>query len=282
MNDIFNIKRFGQYLASDIKDATHNCGLSLVLLGCSGLMISLVGALYGLVFNGVWDMPYYTTRYVIACLMLLIASISLSVKCYGHITDKERGTAFILTPASALEKSLSMIIVAGVLVPLLVVAVYFGLDALTVKVFADMGEPLMNPRALLSSPLYSGILSAAGESRSPEFLEPMDAFISYFLGYGWQLVKYFTNALLFLLGAIVFKKQKGAKTILSMIALSMLLSAIQTPATMLHKEYADMVSTSLETASIFKSLTQWVKVITIVFPILLCGGIFYRVKTIKH
>ena len=282
MNDIFNIKRFGQYLASDIKDAAHNCGLSLLLLGCSGLLISLAGALYGLVFHGVWDMPGYTARYGISIILLLIASISLPVKCYGHITDKKRGTAFILTPASALEKSISMIVVAGVIVPLLVVAIYFGLDALAVKVFADMGEPLINPKALQSSPLYLSVLSAAGDNRSPEFLEQMGAFTAYFLGHGWQLVKYLTNALLFLLGAIVFKKQKGAKTILSMIVLGMLLSAIKTPAAMLNKEYMDMVNSQLAAESLFESLTQWVKVVTIVFPIPLCGGIFYRVKTIKH
>ncbi len=282
MNDIFNIKRFGQYLASDIKDAAHNCGLSLLLLGCSGLLISLAGALYGLAFHGVWDMPGYTARYGISIILLLSASITLPIKCYGHITDKKRGTAFILTPASALEKSLSMIIVAGVLVPLLVVVIYFGLDALAVKVFADMGKPLMDPRALQSSPLYISVLSAAGENRSPEFLEQMDAFTAYFLGYGWQLVKYLTNALLFLLGAIVFKKQKGAKTILAVIVWGFLLSAIQTPATLLNKEYMDMANSQLAAESLFESLTQWVKVVTIVFPILLCGGIFYRVKTIKH
>ena len=282
MNDIFNIKRFGQYLASDIKDAAHNCGLSLLLLGCSGLLISLAGALYGLVFHGVWDMPGYTARYGISMILLLSASITLPIKCYGHITDKKRGTAFILTPASALEKSLSMIIVAGVLVPLLVLVIYFGLDALAVKVFADMGKPLMNPRALLSSPLYTSILSGALENQSPVYLEQIDDFTSYFLGYGWQLVKYLTNALLFLLGAIVFKKQKGAKTILAMIVLGMLLSAIKTPATMLNKEYMDMANSQLAAESLFESLTQWVKVATIVFPVLLCGGIFYRVKTIKH
>ena len=282
MNDIFNIKRFGQYLASDIKDAAHNCGLSLLLLGCSGLLISLAGALYGLAFHGVWDMPGYTARYGISIILLLSASITLPIKCYGHITDKKRGTAFILTPASALEKSLSMIIVAGVLVPLLVVVIYFGLDALAVKVFADMGKPLMNPRALLSSPLYTSILSGALENQSPVYLEQIDDFTSYFLGYGWQLVKYLTNALLFLLGAIVFKKQKGAKTILAVIVWGFLLSAIQTPATMLNKEYMDMANSQLAAESLFESLTQWVKVVTIVFPILLCGGIFYRVKTIKH
>ena len=282
MNDIFNIKRFGQYLASDIKDAAHNCGLSLLLLGCSGLLISLAGALYGLVFHGVWDMPGYTARYGISMILLLSASITLPIKCYGHITDKKRGTAFILTPASALEKSLSMIIVAGVLVPLLVVVIYFGLDALTVRVFPDMGEPLLNLKAFQSSPLYASMLSSAGENWSPEFMEQMDAFTSFFLGFGWLLVKYLTNALVFLLGAIVFKKQKGAKTILSMIVLGMLFSVIQTPATMLSKGYSDMVNSQLAAESLFESLTQWVKVATIVFPVLLCGGIFYRVKTIKH
>ena len=145
-----------------------------------------------------------------------------------------------------------------------------------------MGEPLLNLKAFQSSPLYASMLSSAGENWSPEFMEQVDAFTSFFLGFGWLLVKYLTNALVFLLGAIVFKKQKGAKTILSMIVLGMLFSVIQTPATMLSKGYSDMVNSQLAAESLFESLTQWVKVVTIVCPILLCGGIFYRVKTIKH
>jgi hypothetical protein len=39
MNDIFNIRRFGKYLASDAANCGANYGLSMILISLMGLII---------------------------------------------------------------------------------------------------------------------------------------------------------------------------------------------------------------------------------------------------
>lgn len=283
MNDIFSIKRFGQYLATDIKNSAHNCGLSLIILGCSGLLINIIVGFICLVFDGTWAMPELTARVIIFFIMLLCATITLPIKCYGYVTDAKRGPAFTLVPASVLEKSISMILVAGVLVPMLTVIIYCGLDALTVTLFPSMGDSLFSSKSLLMDKIMTSMESEneAGMVNFAEYSKQFESFINYFLGYGWQAIKFITTALTFLLGAIVFKRQKGAKTILAIAVLSIATSLIFTPALMADPE-AMMDATPEAVAHTFKQLSFMVKAISIALPVLLCGGIFYRIKTIKH
>ena len=280
MNDIFNFKRFGLYLASDIKSAAHSCSVSVILLGFSGILADFILAFCAFVLEGEWVMPGNTVRFFLFVIFLLVACIIIPIKCYGYVTDSNRGPAFAMLPVSAAEKSASMILVAGVAAPLLVVILYFATDALATALFPEMGQPLLSSKGFLLNQILGDMAQA--HSSSVEYTREFSSFVSYFLGYGWQAVKFCTTALYFLLGAIVFKKQKGAKSIAVLLILSFVLSGVATPLFVGNDMSSLLDGTPEQPASFFKALRISVEVLTIVLPLLLCGGIFYRVKSIKY
>lgn len=179
MATYFSFSRLGSVLKTDLQNARKNMGLSFLLMSCSGALTYL----FVLILRWLAGWNELTlggdARGFIFGVMIATLCIVTPARCYGSVTELRAGRFFLLLPASVWEKSLSMILICAVVIPVAACAVYFGLDELLCLIDPSCGTPLLN----LMGDDFGGITGA----------------IPY--------------SLAFLLGAIFFKKSKMAKTI---------------------------------------------------------------------
>jgi hypothetical protein len=139
-------------------------------------------------------------------------------KIYGFITDKKEGAQFLMLPASPLEKTISMIIVACILMPLAYFAIYFSLDELLCLFDPNCGNPII---MAIHEFRYDSVARVVNNMQSDE--------LSGWTRPAFMLDDIAQTAMVFLLGALVFKTSKTAKTIGCMILLTLVLSMIIIP-----------------------------------------------------
>ena len=276
MKDIFNIRRFGKYFVSDLRGAAANFGLSLVLLACSGIIVYLFMGFFSLITSGTWDGSGMAIRCATLAISYVVLMISMPPKCYGHLTDKRAGSAWLMIPASALEKYLSMVLITIVVIPAIFIGLHCGLDAILCAIDPNCGDSFFTILGTIPS-----LLDEIPEIAVAEFVTDMMRPYSF-------IDDHIYGILVFLLGAICFKNNKSAKTILCLIGLSMGVSMIVSPVVL-----PSMVSVagSLEEISdpsvIFNSpLFNNLKVFDTVSDLVLMTGllvaVYFRVRTLKH
>jgi hypothetical protein len=160
---------------------------------------------------------------VILGITLVVLTLSAPAKIYGFITDKKEGSSFLMVPASSLEKTLSMIIVCCVVVPFAFFAVYLSLDQILCLIDNRCGDSLIiainNGQTVLTE------LFRKASLESNNLIPDYSAFTTPWL-YADDLAEGF---LIFLLGALLFKSSKPAKTVGCLILISIVLSMITTP-----------------------------------------------------
>lgn len=179
MEEYFSFSRLGSVLKTDLRNAWKNMGLSFLLMSGSGA----VTYLFVLILRWLAGWKELTlggdARGFIFGVMIATLCIVTPARCYGSVTEVREGRFFLLLPASVWEKSLSMILICAVVIPVAACAVYFGLDELLCLIDPSCGTPL---------------LKLMGEEI-------------------WGITSVIPYSLAFLLGAIFFKKSKMAKTI---------------------------------------------------------------------
>lgn len=282
-NDIFNLTRFGRYLGSELKAAMANYGLSLAIICGIGLLTSLVTGFFGLIIMGSWASSAQGVRAFIFLLAMLTLILTLPVKLYGHVTDKRSGSSFVMLPVSSLEKTFSMLLVSCIVVPAIFFAAYMGLDAIYCAFDAESGKSLLSIMFTIGAGLNELVdleeitqlgLNLNGIANPLVYIDDMI-----------QLI------LVFLLGAICFKKSKNAKTICCLILVSIAISMISTPIILNYSKH--LISGFTDDVALLGMLNDkfgWLLnhialVDTIndtVMNLALAAAIFFRVKTIKH
>ena len=211
MNNIFDIKRFGNYLAYDLRRAGNNYGISLLVLGLMPVILFIFHILTCLLRWGTVNSMSAEFKIIVFSTVLFVTAVLAGVKIYGSITDKRTGSDFLMLPASTFEKWLSMVLMVCVVVPVALLAISIVSDTLLSWIF----------------PAYYGdgaIAGVCGDAFN-DFINSEDAFfnIPAILFLGWC-----GSALTFTLGGIYFKKAKIAKTFLSLFALGTLIMIIAT------------------------------------------------------
>ncbi|MDE7126806.1 MAG: hypothetical protein K2O58_02780 [Bacteroidales bacterium] len=273
MKDIFDIKRFGKYFASDFMASISRYGLSFLLISLMGLIIYAGTVIMGLLFDGTWGGPsiYFRTATFAICIAVLV--LTMPAKIYGHITEKRAGSTWLMIPASTFEKFLSMILICGIVVPAMFTCVYLGTDALLCIMDKTCGTSICHIGKEIAgyrSEIPEEVMSAVGGLMNP--LSYIDDMIG--------------SILIFLLGAICFKNAKVVKTILFLIVLSMALSIIGTPFMYSYMEtLANNPAMTLEeffSDSWLGNLSLIDTVSDIAVIVIATAGIFFRLKTIKH
>ena len=222
-NDVLNMNRFGRYLVTDIKNAIARYGISFLIMATVSLTSYLLVGFFTLIVGTGWYSLEMIPRSVILGITLVILTISAPAKIYGFITDKKEGSQFLMIPASSLEKTLSMIIVCCVVVPFTFFAVYLSLDQILCLIDGRCGDSLIIAIHNGQTILNDVFMKASVESQN--LIPDYSAMTSPWM-YADDLAQGF---LLFLLGALLFKSSKPAKTIGCLILLSILLSMIVTP-----------------------------------------------------
>ena len=101
-SDIFNIKRFGSYLGSEIRNAISKFGYSGLACALGSLIVYVMSAFFSLVIarHG-WYSADITSRMFCFILIMVAVLIQAPKKIYGGITDKKEGSIFLTVPVTA-------------------------------------------------------------------------------------------------------------------------------------------------------------------------------------
>jgi len=276
-NDILNFKRFGRYFAADFMNGLSNFGLSALVCSLVGIMVFIFTGFIGTITGQGWLYSPALARTIAFVLMMAVILIVGPTKLYGKITDKKEGSFFLTIPASSFEKHASMILNAAVIFPAITALAYLIFDAILCLIFPGCGDGLLFTAGSLAKDALQFITNDM-----PEELNGIRGLFNPIL-YIDDLIQF---ALIFLLGAICFKKSKAAKTILVLIAFSMAMSSIMSPI-MLHGmgqivNDADAINFITNKAGWFfnnATLIDWIS--DTLMNCALAGAIYYRVKTLK-
>lgn len=288
MNDIFDFRRFGKYLASDARSCVGNYGLSMMLISLMGVIIYAGTVIMGLLFTGRWGGPELGFRVSAFAISVFVLMLTMPVKCYGRITEKRFGTQWLMIPASGLEKFLSMIIMTVFVVPLIACSIYLGLDALICALDKTCGTSLISSvRTLMDNFINVSIASSSDLAQFPS----LASFVKQ-VSTPWLYVDDIIGLVLIpLLGAIIFKSGKTAKTILAYIAVSSVLGMLFSPIAMnMFKEFSAMSFNAdnvqeldrLFGSGLFRHAALFDTINDTIVNLVLMAAIYFRIKTLKH
>ncbi len=286
--DIFNFRRFGKYFASDAKTCTANYGLSLITLSILSFLALYVFCIaFNLLFGNVWDGPDTGLRFFVFAVVMICIFITMPVKCYGKLTEKQYGSQWLMIPASKLEKFASMLIFSCIIVPVMGALLYLSLDALICAVDHTCGSSLISWIMQLDTKMNELIADDAtsGYSGMADFIDQLKS--------PWLYIDdFFGLSLPFLLGAMIFKNGKTVKTFLALAAIGTLASMA---ASALSADYIETLllasgtynpeTTDIETIFDIPFMKHVALYDTISDTVVNCAlliGIYFRIKTLKH
>ena len=275
MNNTFSFKRFGTYFVSDLRNTFNNTSLTVLITSLAGLIAYVFCGVMNLVISGEWASYELPGRLISFIVLFYILIIIVPSKAYGFFTDKRRGSFYTLVPASPLEKTLSMLINVAVLAPLAYIAIALAADALLCFVDPGCGQPLAAAIFSGASELSEGLEELNSNARFT-VLSMGELTLGIFLNIlGWTLT--------FLLGALYFKKNKIGKTILVMIAVSMVVSMVSSPILMNAGEgFIEMIEAKPDAQHAMNLLKWGSFTLSTLVNLGLIVWIYLRVRTVKH
>ena len=292
-NDNFNFRRFGKYFSTDIRTCWSNYGLSLLTISIfTPVFFYILITTFHLILNSSWDGPDMGLRFFVFCIALACLVITMPVKCYGKITEKQYGTFWLTLPASRLEKFISMFLMTCIIFPIAGIATYLAVDALICAFDHTCGNNLiaggmelirnMGDIKELTMNLVDESVTIEDAALIQEIVSQMNSPLLY-------IDEIFGITLPFLLGAIFFKNGKTVKTILVLFALSTVFSISITP---IMENWASEVMTGLNDGTavirklfdngLFRNLALIDTISDTVLNLALMTGIWFRIKTLKH
>lgn len=217
-NDVFNFNRFGRYLVTDTKNAISRYGISLLVLASFSFAGYLLAGLCSSVLNGSWYSMPVAGRVTIFLFVTAIVLAMGPAKMFGFITDKKEGSDFLMLPASPLEKTISMVIISCIFMPLSFFAIYMSLDQVLCMIDYNCGDSLI---VSIHEFRFDSVAQTMKTIQSDE---------NFMLTHPIAMFDDIAQVVLtFLLGALLFKTSKTAKTIGCMILLSVVLVMIYIP-----------------------------------------------------
>ena len=287
-NDVLNMNRLGRYLVTDVKNAIARYGVSLLVIATVALTGYLLVGFFTMIVGAGWQSMPVAGRLFMMVLSFIVLTISAPAKIYGFITDKKEGSSFLMVPASSLEKTISMLLVCCVILPFAFFAVYLSLDQIICLIDNKCGDSLIMAINNGQNFLFDTFQRLSRESNNviPDYSS---------LTTPWM---YFDDIaqgfLIFLLGALIFKSSKPAKTVGCLILLSIALSMITTPIVM-HgaiERFKEAAASNMTPEEIFESFPfiSWSMKHAVLVDFIsdtivnigLAIAIYFRVRKIKH
>lgn len=292
-NDIFNFSRFGKYFASDIRTCWSNFGLSLLTIAfLFPIATYFITTAFNFVLHSTWDGPDMGVRVFVFAVAMLCLIITMPVKCYGRITEKQYGAFWLMLPASRLEKFISMFIMTCIIVPVTGFVLYLGMDAIICALDHTCGNNLIAGGMELirkMGDLQSLTMNFVDENITIEDAAVVQDILKQVSSPWLYVDEIFAMTLPFLLGAVFFKSGKTVKTFLAIFAFSTALSIIATPIMtewtmniMNNMNDDPMAVLELFRKGFFKHLVLIDLISDTVCNLALMAGIWFRIKTLKH
>ncbi len=119
MDEIFNLKRFGLLLKKTILERP------VQLMGITGLILTATVVIYALCLYAMSFQPAQNMAYIWG---FVGGGCFLSSVVFGYFNTNAQGSAYLTLPASAFEKWLCAILIAGVFFPCIFLAFYRLID----------------------------------------------------------------------------------------------------------------------------------------------------------
>ena len=269
-SEVFNGQRFWSYFKYDFTQMWRNHVKAAIGIGLSGLILYIITVVFNLIFSGSWSGPGITARFIVYFVAFTALEL-YQTRTYGYLTDRRKGSAWLMIPASTFEKWLSMILMTIIVLPVLFLAVYLFSDLLVASLDPTVGNSMLH---------------SFGNGFRDLSSEIMDVNADYETNWNlWAFIPTFvagiaTNFLFFLLCGLIFKKNK----ILGGFVIIFLLSTIfSVAATMLHFQSETInVESFAEAETYIRQVFHIVTWVSIAIAAGLAGGIFWRLKTLKH
>ena len=215
MSNTFNFNRFGKYFVYDLKRQWKNIGMLMLIFALFPIIFYMLYMFFAALFAGGLmkifigieiDGPAGGTRFGVFAVMSTIFVMLFPSRAYGEITNKAKGSEWLMLPASRLEKFTSMMLITLIVIPLVYVVVYFLSDAFVCLLDKSCGDSLLSFR----------INKEIGTS---DFVIPANGF--------WLLAANIVEYVsIFLLGGLIFKKWKVVGTALVLFALGIVFSCL--------------------------------------------------------
>ena len=269
VSEVFNFPRFGKYLIHDLRNAWSSYGVGLLTLASMPLILYVANILFHNVWDGVWTSPSLSTRMSLFVLALLIFTISFPSRIYGNLTSKKEGSDYLMIPASRLEKFVSMLAVCLIAVPICYLGVYLLEDALLTLV----------------DPTYTQSLAGANFDNivNNDFVSDSDFSVGLIGGgYPAAFVSIAITILVFLLGALCFRKWKIGGTILVLFAIGTVLSLVL-GVSLANRDFSGFETFIENHIDQLPSYLNWISgIVNTVLFVLLGAGIYFRLKNLKH
>ena len=121
MNNTFDIKRFGNVVRRDGMNYFQNFGWTLVVLWS----IPVIFWIMTYVSDGV-----YTNRDILISVLMWLSLIIVPSRLYKDVNDSRKGMLYAMTPASSLEKFLSMFLYCVIVTPIVYMFGAIAIDTL--------------------------------------------------------------------------------------------------------------------------------------------------------
>lgn len=292
-NDIFNFRRFGKYFTTDFKTCWANYGLSLLTISLlSPLVLYVIIATINQIMHNTWDGPDIGLRVFAFAVAMICMVVTMPVKCYGKITEKQYGSFWLTLPASRLEKFISMILMTCIIVPVSGALLYLGLDALICAFDHTCGQNLFAGGTELLQRMGEAkdvTLNLIDESITIEDAALVQELVRQMNNPWMYIDEIFCFTLPFLLGAVFFKNGKTVKTFIALFAISTVTGMICSP--IMTNWVMEMFNNLNEDPDailqmfnnkLFKNLVLIDTVTDTVTNLALMAGIWFRIKTLKH
>ena len=270
-SEVFNFSRFWNYFKYDLKQMWRNHSKPALFIGGMELFLYVVWVLLALVFTGHWSGPGIAARITVFVVAFTVLEL-YQTRTYGHLTDPQKGSAWLMVPASTLEKFISMMIITLIVIPVLFLVAFFAIDSILALVDPTLGDSILGMGV---NGLQKLMDEMAGMSGSSMVHLSVGSLI-----WIW-LCGFFANFLYFLLCGICFKRYKilGAIGILFLLSIVMsIVAAATVPSWSENLVY-------LEDSQAADFMTRTFNIIGIWTAVLAVGeavGIYFRIKTLKH
>ena len=268
-SEVFNGSRFWTYFKYDLTQMWRNHVKAAILIGFSGLILYILGIAFNAVFNQVWAAPGFGARvtvFLLACFALEL----YQTRTYGYLTNRKKGASWLMIPASTFEKWLSMILMTLVVIPVAFLATYTIIDAILAAADPTYGQLLIGAAKSVIAQAQESLAEANNEYSTTWNIGVMAL---------PAIIGYVCNFLYFLLCGISFKRNKILWAFIILFITSIALSTILTMfGLQTHYDIDDLA----EAEALIRSVIGWSTTVSAVLAAGLAGGIFYRIKTLKH
>ena len=192
MDNIFSFNRFGKLLKKEFSEYFQRFGITILVF------LSFIIIAWGIsLLFGVDKMFSVNTRSIGIYSLTALVALFAPFIVYGYANHPKKGIYYTMLPASSFEKFLSMVIYILIVTPVVFLLTAVLLDSLIVTIKSPE-----NTQYLFSTLFSKNTLALT------------------------QYSDLFQNISIFMLANMIFKKQKVAKSLLSIIGISIILSVL--------------------------------------------------------